>query len=201
MSVFVQVKYWTFSAITALSPMKPYPNGFPGQEVAPYSSGNLGTVLGAIQGFVADLGVSESVKRQLIGIEQIINKGLVDLSPYDARANIKLMSHRSIEANADCSIYDAGPSPEQVRRSGVLVFVRYYADAFGVVRDPGVELIGFGRDMQTAWNEARQRPSITSTGVGRFQAEKSYLLWYHFDNGKIVSSKVQYPFYLLVVGR
>jgi hypothetical protein len=38
------------------------------------------------------------------------------------------------------------------------VFVRYYSDAFGVVRQPVVDFVGFGRDMETAWKMAKRMP-------------------------------------------
>lgn len=188
MSLTTKLKHYTFAAVTALSPANPNKGG-----------GNLGDAAGAIKDFVADLGVSASVKRQLVGIEQRINSQLVDLGPYGARKVIGGLHPAAIEQNKDCSIYDVGPSEQEITRSGALVFVKYFADGFAVVRDPVVEFVGFGRDMQSAWDTARKMPRLTASGQGQFQADKSYMLWYQFKLGKIESGKVPYPFYLSVV--
>jgi hypothetical protein len=188
MGLFTSVKHYAFSAITALAPANPSTSG-----------GNLGKAVSAINNFVADLGVSESVKRQLVGIEQLINKGLVDLGQHHARVILKTMTGSAIEAQSDCSIYDASPTKDRIQRSGALVFVKYYSDPFGVVRDPIVEFVGFGSSMESAWTESRKLPSISAVGEGQFQKEKSYMLWYQFKQGEIVSGKIPYPFYLSAV--
>lgn len=178
------IKEYAFAAMTAMAPSNPH------------SSGNLGKALSAVRDFVADIGVSESVKRQLVGIEQIINKQLVNLGPHQARTQLKQMSVHSISAQADCSVYDAEPSAEMSARSGALVFVKYYSDAYGVVHDPIVELVGFGSNMESAMRAARHVPNVSAVGVGRVQNEKSYMLWYQFKYGKIEAAKIPYPFYV-----
>ena len=188
MSFLTQLKHYTFSAVTALSPANPNTSG-----------GNLGKVATAIKDFVADLGVSESVKRQLVGIEQVINQGLVNIGPYAARKVLKGMGGPMVESHNNCSIYDAPPSKEMIQRSGALVFVKYYSDAFAVVRDPVVEFVGFGSDMEAAWKSSQALPRISAAGQGQFQADKSYMLWYQFKAGEIVSGKIPYPFYLSAV--
>ncbi len=188
MSFSTKLKHYTFSAITALSPENPRVEG-----------GNLGDLVSAAQELVAEAGVKASVQRQLIGIDQLINGKLVDLGPYGARTVLKGMSGPSIEQHGDCSIYDAPPTKEMIQRSGALVFVKYYSDAFGVTREPVVELVGFGSDMKAAWENARTLPKLSPGGQGGFQKEKSYMLWYRFETGKIVSGTIPYPFYLAVV--
>lgn len=188
MSFSTKLRHYAFSAVTAFSPANPNTSG-----------GNLGKVASAIKDFVADLGVSESVKRQLVGIEQVINNGLIDLGPFHARTVVKGMGDFSIQRQNDCSIYDAPPSKEMIQRSGALVFVKYYSDAFGVVRDPVVEFVGFGSDMETAWRSSQALPQISAAGQGQFQKDKSYMLWFQFKAGEIVSGKIPYPFYLSAV--
>lgn len=188
MSFSTELKHYVFSAVTALSPVNPNTSG-----------GNLGKAATAISNFVADLGVDKSVERQLVGIDQVINNGLVDLGPFGARIVLKGMSRPAVERHNDCSIYDAPPSKAMIQRSGALVFVKYYSDAFGVVREPVVEFVGFGSDMEAAWKSSRALPRISAAGEGQFQKDKSYMLWYQFKDGEIVSGKIPYPFYLLVV--
>jgi hypothetical protein len=187
MSLSNVIKHYTFSAITALSPSNPS-----------QSKGNLGTAVEGVKTFFADLGVNESVRRQLLGIEQMINSELVNLSPYAARQNIGIRPQRLIE-RTDCSIYDAKPTKEALQRAGALVFVKYFVDDFGVIRDPVVEFVGFGKDMESAWKSAQKMPRVTVAGKGRFKPEKSYMLWYQFKVGKIESGKIEFPFYLPVV--
>jgi hypothetical protein len=182
-----KIKHYAFSVVTALS-----------QPDAKTGDGMLGDAASAIKDFIAELGVDESVKQQLVGIEQIINSGLVDLGPYAARM-IFANTPRSHVAPTDCSIYDSKPDGATLDRSGALVFVKYFSDAFGVVRQPVVDFVGFGRDMESAWKKARSMPQISAAGQGQFQREKSYMLWYQFKSGKIESSKIEFPFYLSIV--
>ncbi|MEY4565322.1 MAG: hypothetical protein RLY14_292 [Planctomycetota bacterium] len=152
----------------------------------------------AIKEFIAELGVDDSVKQQLFGIEQFIDSGLVDLGPYAARMIIDNTSRAHI-ARTNCSMYDSKPDGATLDRSGALVFVKYFSDAFGVVRQPVVDFVGFGRDRESAWKKARRMPQIPTEGQGQFQREKSYMLWYQFKSLKIDSSKIEFPFYLSIV--
>ena len=112
MSIFNKIKHYAFAAVTGLST----PDSVTGDGMA-------GDVASAVKDFVADLGVSSSIQRQLIGIEQTINKEMVDLGPYAARQAIKSIPMGIIENRDDCSIYDARPSDKMKERSGALVFV------------------------------------------------------------------------------
>jgi hypothetical protein len=187
MGAFNFIKHWTIAITTATAPNSPYNKGGPGRAAE------------AFRDFVADIGVSESVKQQLLGIEQVINAELVDLGPYHARAVLNTLGRKIGAANNDCSIYDAPPSMDAVKRSGALVFVGYYSDYSQVTRDPVVEFVGFGSDMESAWKESRKLPRISKNGDGQLQKEKSYMLWYQFSLGELVIGKIPYPFYLTVI--
>lgn len=184
------MKHYAFAALTSLSSQ----NASTGEGVA-------GDAAEAVKGFIADLGVDSSVQRQLIGIEQIINSELKDVGPYMARQSLKLMPTALVENRNDCSIYDSQPPDDTLQRSGALVFVKYYVDAFGVVREPVVELVGFGKDVDSAWQSALRVPRVSAQGQGQFQQEKSYVLWYHFKHGVIEKSEIHYPFYLPAVSK
>ena len=188
MNIFNKVKHYAFAFAAGLST----PDPVIGDSVA-------GDAVGMVKDFFAEWGFNSSVQRQLLGIEQSINSGLVDLGPYAARRLIKYIPTGVIENRSDCSVYDSMPCDEMMERSGALVFVKYYSDSFGVVRDPVVELVGFGADVKSAWSNAMQLPRISSEGQGQFQKEKSYFLWYQFKLGKLEKSEIPYPFYLSAV--
>ena len=185
MGIYNLIKHYTFSAVATLSTPDPLTG-----------DGLAGDASERVRDFVAELGVSKSIERQLVGIEQTINAQLIDLGPYIARQTINGIPMGIIENRNDCSIYDAKPSADTLQRSGALVFIKYYQDSFGVVHDPVVELVGFGSDFKSAWSNAMKLPRISSEGQGMLQKEKSYMLWYQFKIGTLEKSVVPYPFYL-----
>jgi hypothetical protein len=184
------VKHYAFAVVSALSS----PNASIGDGVAGDAAERVREIMG-------DFGVDSSVQRQLIGIEQLINSELKDLGPYTARQSLKLIPTALVENRNDCSIHDSQPPDDTLQRSGALVFVKRYVDAFGVDREPVVELVGFGKDVDSAWQSALRVPRVSAQGQGHFQEEKSYMLWYQFKPLGIEKSEIRYPFYLPVVSK
>lgn len=187
------LKRKAIAAVTALSQA-----GTPAYDVG-NDEGHLDEAIEWVTDKIADWGVDKSVERQLAGIYGMINQGLVDLGPYAARQLLARLPQGIIEQGADCSIYDVKPGDDAIQHSGALVFVELFADDFGVVRNPIVELVGFGASIESAWATSQKLPRLSPVGPGTLQKEKSYMLWYQYKLGKIEAAKIPYPFYLAVL--